>query len=273
MSLLEAFILGIVQGLSEFAPVSSSAHLVLVPWLLGWDSPDLAFDTTLHLGTLLAVVVYFRADLWRLATAWLSSLARLRADDAEARLAWLLIIATIPAAVAGVVLGDWFEEMFQKPTLVGVFLLGTAAFMTTAEKWKPQAQNPGKPTLPNALAIGLAQAVAIAPGISRSGSTIATGLLTGLPRHEAARFSFLLSLPVILGAGAMQTRELIKSGDLAASAGPLIVGFVAAAVSGYLCIHFLLAFLRRHSLRAFAVYCLVIGAGAIAVALAGLRPA
>ncbi len=269
LTLVQSIILGIVQGLTEFAPVSSSAHLVLVPWLLRWTEPSLAFDTILHLGTLVAVFLYFSADLWRLALAWLHSLRPPFQRDPEARLAWFLLLATIPGAAAGYFLKDWFERMFQAPLAVGIFLLVTAGLLTLADQFGRRTEA-GYPRTPwQALLIGIAQAVAIAPGISRSGATISTGMLLGLSRTSAARFSFLLSVPIILGAGASQTLSLMRHGGMSDGQAPLLlVGFVAAAISGYLCIRFLMAYLNSHSLRVFAGYCLLVGLLAIVVATA-----
>ncbi|MCL4368907.1 MAG: undecaprenyl-diphosphatase UppP [Actinobacteria bacterium] len=266
MSPIQAFVLGIVQGLTEFAPVSSSAHLVLVPWLLRWPEPGLAFDTVLHLGTLLAVVIYFAQDIARLAAAWFRSLLPPFRINQEASLAWLLVLATIPAALAGLLLKDWFEAMFAAPATVGGLLLLTALLLLAADRWAVRMEA-GYPRSPwKALLIGLAQAVAIAPGVSRSGATISAGMLMGLSRTAAARFSFLLSVPIILGAGATQSLHIVRSGNFAAQESALAIGLVAAALTGYLCIRFLLAYLGTHNLKVFAGYCLLLGVSAIAVA-------
>ncbi|MCL4369079.1 MAG: undecaprenyl-diphosphatase UppP [Actinobacteria bacterium] len=269
MSPIEAFVLGIVQGLTEFAPVSSSAHLVLVPWLLRWPEPSLAFDTTLHLGTLLAVVAFFAGDLLRLATAWAGSLRPPFRVSEEAGVAWLLVLATIPAALAGFFLQSWFEKLFNSPVSVGAFLVVTALLLTLADYWGLRRE-PGYPKSAwQALVIGVMQAVAIAPGISRSGATISAGMLVGLSRTAAARFSFLLSVPIILGAGANQLLHLARQGQLVAQEPALFVGFLAAAATGYLCIRLLLSYLGAHSLRVFAGYCLLLGVFAVVVSTIG----
>lgn len=267
MSLLRAIILGILQGATEFIPVSSSGHLVLVPWLLGWDEPGLVFDTVLHLGTLLAVLAYFWRDWWRLIAAWLRGLARWRWDDPDARLVWILVVGTIPAAVLGFLLEDFFESLFGQPAWVAVFLLVTAVLLALSERLGRRLHQMAALRWPDALLIGLGQALAIAPGISRSGATIAAGLGRDLDRPAAARFSFLLATPIILGAGAFKLLDLLALPDPLAQLPVLAAGFLAAALSGYLCIWGLLRYLQRGRLYPFAVYCALAGSAALAVAL------
>ena len=269
MDLLQAVVLGIVQGLTEFVPVSSSAHLVVVPWLLHWESPGLAFDTVLHLGTLLAVVAFFHRDVCALAQAWLSSLGRRSLADPDGRLAWLIVLGTIPAGVAGAALGDYFERAFSSPQLVGVFLIGTSVILVAAEQIGLNSQR--KVTemgWRGALGIGFAQAVAILPGISRSGSTIATGLAIGFRRAEAARFSFLLAIPVMMGAGASQLVSMARHPQPEAHLLYVLVGFVVAAVTGYLAIGLLLRYLRERTLYAFACYAGLLGAAVVVISSA-----
>jgi undecaprenyl-diphosphatase len=264
MSLFQAFIMGLVQGMTEFIPVSSSGHLVLVPWLMGWDAPLLAFDTMVHWGTLVAVVAVFWRQLWTLLLAGVNSLVGLvrekhAYDRAQARLAWAIVLGSIPAALAGFFFEDFFEDLFGKPAAAAVLLLVTAAILVFSE-WRSRQERPmiGIGWF-DALLIGVAQAFAIMPGISRSGATIATGLARGVRREAAAQFSFLLGAPVILGAGLFKLTDLFAAGNLDDLAGVLIVGFVAAAVSGYLCIRWLLSYLARHPLYIFAIYCLSFG--------------
>ncbi len=267
MSILQALILGLVQGLTEFLPVSSSAHLVLVPWWLGWKSPGLAFDTVLHLGTLAAVVAYFWRDWWELLQALLARLrghkdeARLRpeAQPEGLRLLAALIVATIPAALLGYLLSDFFEAMFASPAAVAGFLLITGILLVLAETWKRGGLPLTNIRLSDALVIGITQAIAILPGISRSGSTIAAGLLRGLDRPAAARFSFLMSAPIIFGAGVSQLKDLVDTGFGAMGGTPLLVGVVTAAITGFLAIRYLLRYLQRHSLYIFAVYVWLFG--------------
>jgi undecaprenyl-diphosphatase len=268
MDLFQALILGLIQGLTEFIPISSSGHLVLVRWALNWPAPDLAFDTMVHWGTLLAVVVYFRCDWLRIAGGFVRGLAtrgpwstrpggRLAGTDSQ--LAWWIIIGTIPAVILGYTFKDLFESLFGWPAAVGGFLLVTALILTLSERLGRRVRTVAQITLPDAILIGLAQAAAIAPGISRSGATIAAGLGCGLTRDAAARFSFLLATPVILGAGILQLADLIQVGGLLRELPLLLAGFLSAAVSGYLCIKLLLAYLRRGKLYIFAAYCASIG--------------
>jgi undecaprenyl-diphosphatase len=259
MNLFQAIILGIVQGATEFIPVSSSGHLVLVPWLLDWDSPGLVFDTVVHWGTLVAVLAYFWRDWWLLITAWLRGLVRWDWRDSNARLMWLILLGTIPAAVIGFLLEDFFESLFGKPAWVGVFLLVTAALLTISERLGQRTRGLGDLRWADALLIGLGQAAAIAPGISRSGATIAAGLLRGVRREQAARFSFLLATPIILGAGLFKLTDLLASPDPLSQVPALAAGFAAAAISGYLCIWFLLRYLQRGKLYPFAIYCTSVG--------------
>jgi undecaprenyl-diphosphatase len=272
MSILQALLLGLVQGATEFIPVSSSGHLVLVPWLLGWPSPSLAFDTMVHWGTMVAVVAYFWRTWRLLLSAWLRGLVRWDWRDPLARLAWLLVIGTLPAAVIGYLLADWFESLFSEPAWVSLFLLGTAGILVLSEWLGTKSYAAGGALQmdslrwPHALLIGLAQAAAIAPGISRSGMTMAMGLSGGLERPDAARFSFLLSTPIIVGAGLFQLIELSSQPDALAQVPVLVTGFVAAAVMGYLCIGVLLRYLQRGRLYPFALYCACLGIICFAVA-------
>lgn len=283
MSILQAIVLGIVQGATEFIPVSSSAHLVLVPWLLQWPDPGLAFDTMLHLGTFLAVVAVFRRDFLALAAAWLRSITVLPglvmrrrnsetlresiAGSPEARLAWWIILGTIPAALMGVLWEEQFEALFHSPIRVATLLLVTGVWLVLAERLRRkerQAENLG---WWQALLVGVAQGCAIAPGISRSGATIGAGLLLGLQRQAATRFSFLLSTPIILGAGLLQIKKLLESGGLGANAPELALGFLAAFVVGYACIRLLLNYVRNRGLSVFAAYCWLAGLAAITIYL------
>lgn len=263
MDLAKAIVLGLVQGATEFLPISSSGHLVLVPWLTGWAQPGLAFDAFLHLGTLVAVVLYFRRELARLVLAWLASLRERRlAGDENRRRAWLILIATLPAAILGVALEDFFAGFFADPQAVSLFLLATAGILFSGEKLHAittREEGLAKLSIGDALLIGLAQVVAILPGISRSGATISAGLWRGMSREESARFSFLLSVPVVLGAGGVKLWELWQQPQFGDLAPVLLGGFLAALASGYLAVRFLLAFLQKRSLYPFAVYCLFLG--------------
>ncbi len=271
MNLFQALVLGLVQGATEFIPVSSSGHLVLVPWLLGWQlDPDIvfAFDVLVQWGTLVAVIVYF----WRELVAILAAVARGLAwrrplETPEARLGWLLALATLPAVILGLVFKEAVEATFDSEATTAGFLLLTAALLATSERLGRRDRVLAALTGFDVLWIGLGQSLALFPGISRSGATIAAALSRGVERAAAARFSFLLSVPVILGAGLLPLKDLFDAGTLSAHLPALTVGFIAAAVSGYFCIWGLLAFLRRRPLYLFAAYCLLFGLFNLAVAL------
>jgi undecaprenyl-diphosphatase len=280
MDLFQAFVLGLLQGATEFIPVSSSGHLTLAPWLLDWEFDPLlknAFDVMTHWGTLVAIAAVFWRDLWGLARGWLWTvtrgphslgglLTRLQ-DDSSGRLAWLILVGSVPAAVLGLALEDFFEMLFGTPPLVSVLLLVTAVLLAISE-WKGgQGRELEQLTWLDALLIGLGQAAAIAPGISRSGATMASGLMRGVRREAAARFSFLLGTPVILGAGLWQLKDLFASSEWLVHLPPLLTGFVVSAVVGYACIRFLLGYLRRGRLYPFAVYCALVGTACLVISL------
>lgn len=252
MSFVEDVVLGLVQGLTEFLPVSSSGHLVVVPALAGWDDPSIGFDLLLHVGTLLAVLVYFRADLARLARGLFG-----RSDDvaADRRMVLYLGAATVPAAVAGLGFEDFFEDLFDEPLWVCLFWVVTAVILVGGERLH-QAAAPRAMTFGTAMLIGSAQAVALAPGISRSGATIAVGLALGLPRLEAARFAFLLAIPAI-GGGALTLIPDVLDGTFDLT-GSVLAGFVVAAASGYVAVSALLRLVRTRSLAPFALYLVVV---------------
>lgn len=268
MSFWQALLMGIVQGATEFLPVSSSGHLTLVPWLLGWGQPSLTFDTVLHVGTLLGVVVVLWTDIVRLVVAWFDSLRRRRCESAEARVAWLLILSSVPAAVLGFLLNDLVEQLFGSAPIVAGFLLVTGVLLFASDRMGRRERGLEQLNWKDALIVGLAQGIAIAPGLSRSGATIAAGLWRGLRREDAARYSFLMSLPVVLGAAGFQLLKVISAGTLTSQmTGDLAVGFVAAALSGYVAVRFLLGYVRAHTLRPFAYYCWIAGALCLAIAL------
>ncbi len=270
MTILQSLILGVVQGATEFIPVSSSAHLVLVPWLLGWRfDPQAAFvfDVLVQWGTLLAVIVYFWADLWgMLRAAVVGLLQRQPFGTPQARLAWLIVLATVPAVIIGLALKEFFESVFGNPRGVALLLLGTAAILAAGEYVGRFTRSLESLTWWDAILIGLAQAVAILPGISRSGATIGAGVARRLERPAAARFSFLMSVPALLGAGVVALKDLFDIPGWTALALPLIIGFVAAAIVGYLCIRWLIGYLSRRPLYVFSIWCLVVGLGCLVVA-------
>ena len=259
MTLWQAILLGILQGATEFLPVSSSGHLVIVPHLLGWPDPGLALDTILHLGTLVAILIYFWSDLWRLARAALTSLRTWQLDDPNARLAWAIVVATVPGAILGVLLQDVFEQLFGMPKAAAGFLLVTAALLMLSEYLAKRELPITAMSWWHALWIGLAQALAIVPGLSRSGSTIAAGLFLGYRREDATRFSFLLSVPIVLGGGLYQVYKLLNAGMSVVQFQIFGAGFLAAGITGYLAIAGLLVLVRRRSLWPFALYCATFG--------------
>jgi undecaprenyl-diphosphatase len=253
MELFQAFILGMVQGLGEFLPISSSAHLIITPWLFGWQDQGLAFDVALHWGTLLAVVAYFRSDLWNIIRGFFQSLRKSTRDlenNLYQKLSWLLIIATIPAAIFGKLFESEVETAFRNPLLIAVTLTVVGFILLAADKYGAKIKTLTKITWVNAAVMGLAQAVAIIPGVSRSGSTITVGLLQGFTREDAARFSFLMSVPVILGAGLLKLPDIVHIQNH----GQLLVGFLSAAIFGFLAIKFMLRYIATRSYAIFAWY-------------------
>lgn len=260
MSYLEALILGIVQGATEFLPISSSGHSVLVPVIMGFDTPGLNAVVVAHLGTMLAVLVYFFEDIKGIVTDVMDGLVRRQPlYSAEARLGWFIVVGTIPAAVAGLLLESWFETVFADPRWAALFLIGTAVLLITGERLRSGEKKLAQMTWLDAIIIGIFQMFALLPGISRSGSTIVGGLIRGLDRTLAARYSFLMSAPIIFGAGLFQGIDMVREGGWQSELGPLLVIFITSAVVGYGCITFLLAWLRQRSLYPFAAYCILIG--------------
>lgn len=264
MGLIRALVLGVVQGLTEFLPISSSGHLVLLPAALGWNSPTLVFDATVHLATLIAVIGVFWRDVGTLIAAWWRGLwGGEPLKTVESRIAWWLVVGTIPGILAGVLLESTFESFFDEPRAVGGFLLGTALLLVLADVLGKHRRGFTDISWWDGLLIGIGQAASIAPGLSRSGTTISVGVFCGLSREAAARFSFLLAIPIILGAGLANLVELVRHGDVSAEAPALVIGFLAASVCGYAAIKFLLAYLRKRPLYPFAIYCLLVGILAI----------
>lgn len=262
MTLLQAILLGIIQGLTEFLPVSSSAHLVLVPYLLDWDIPEqtaFAFDVLVQVATLAAVLAYFWKDLFTIARAWLSGLwQRKPFEDPAARLGWLLILATIPAGLFGLLAKDAIESAFASPLATALFLLVTAALLTAAERLGRRTRALESLTWRDALWVGVFQAVSVFPGVSRSGATISGGMFRDVERPAAARFSFLLSIPIMLAAGLLATLDLIEIPNFTSLLPTFIPGFLVAAVTGYLAIRWLLRYLSHRPLYVFAIYCVLL---------------
>jgi len=282
MLIVQSIVLGIVQGLAEFIPISSSAHLVIVPWLFGWTNPaltSLTFDVALHLGTLLAVLLFFASDWARLIAAWFKSIVQFRiGDDPDRRMAWFILLACVPGGISGVLLESKISEAFHSnPIPQGSMLFmagaiaGLALLLGLADRFARHQRNFGQIKARDALYIGLAQAFAVIPGVSRSGATITAGLALGIEREAAARFSFLLSAPIIAGAGLKSLYDLVKQISAGAVAGAELVifpiGFVAAAASGFLCIKFLLGYLKKHSAAVFVWYRVALAALVLIAAL------
>lgn len=279
--LFQSLVLGIVQGLTEFLPISSSAHLILVPWLLGWDNAvitSLPFDLALHLGTLVAVLAFFANDWVRLIRAAVASIAERKiGNDPDRRLAWLIVLGSIPGAIIGALAESKIEELFHAPgepiskwaiIAMAVIIAALGAVLWLAERAAKHIRGMQDINIRDALIVGFAQAAAVFPGVSRSGATITAGLFLGLKRDDAARFSFLLGAPIILGAGLKSLYDVYKSHALAS--GDLImylVGFVAAAITGFLTIQFLLGYLRRNSTDIFVYYRLALAVFIVIVAL------
>ncbi len=263
MSLIQALVLGIVQGATEFLPISSSAHLVLVPWILKWDfDPKAAFvfNILVQWGTLLAVVFYFRHDLQTMVrAAWRGVRSRKPFQDPDARLAWLVLAASVPATIVGVALKTQVSQTFEHPQMVSILLLVTAAMLFASERVGNIDRSLDSLIAKDALWIGLAQALALFPGISRSGATIAAGLVCRFQRPHAARFSFLIAIPVMIGAGLVALFDLTQIPDGNSQISALVVGFLTAVVVGYFAIHWLITFLTKKSLSTFGVYCAIVG--------------
>lgn len=266
MNLFHAFVLGLVQGLGEFLPISSSAHLIFTPWLFNWPDPGLGFDVALHWGTLLAVVVFFLGDIWLIIKGFFSSLMPASRDlqnNLYQKLAWLLIIASIPGAIIGYLLEKKAEDVLRNPVHVAITLAVFGLVLLAADMYGKKQKNLGHIKWLDALWIGLSQALAIFPGVSRSGSTIATGLALGFKREDAAKFSFLMSIPIIFGAGLVSLKHFHDG----VTNGELIVGFLTAAVFGFLSIKYMLRYLAKHDYKIFTWYRILVMVVILAVAL------
>ena len=284
MLLLKALILGLVQGLTEFIPISSSAHLVIIPWMFGWDDPaleSLPFDVALHLGTLVALLAFFAKDWVRIVRSGVASIVERKiGEDADRRLAWFLVIASVPGGIVGLLFEKKLEEWFhpshgsiQSSAMIAMALiivvLGGLLFL--AERLAAHRRRMNQLTYFDSVLIGLAQALALFPGVSRSGSTITAGLALGLERETAARFSFLLSAPIVAGAGMKSLLTIykgIQAGSITGSDFVLfVIGFAAATVSGYFCIRFLLRFLQKNPTNVFVYYRWVLAAVVLVIAV------
>jgi undecaprenyl-diphosphatase len=270
MTFFQSLILGIIQGLTEYLPISSSAHLVLVPYLLNWNFPTeqiFPFDVLVQLGTLVAVILYFWKDLVSIVKSFFLGLINKEPfKDPQARLGWYLILATIPAGLAGLLFKSQVEAAFSAPRLTAYFLFGTAVLLILADLVGKRTRQLEEITWWDALWIGLFQAVSLFPGISRSGATISGGMTHNLDRSSSARFSFLISIPVMLGAGLVSLKDLSAVPNLPGFLPMLVVGFIAAVIVGYLSIHWFLDFIKRQRLWYFAVYCILLASAVLIVA-------
>jgi undecaprenyl-diphosphatase len=272
VSVLEAIVLGVVQGLTEFLPISSTAHLRIVPAFLGWDDPGAAFTAVTQLGTMAAVLLYFRADLWRISRAWLGSLRDpARRAGLDARLGWYILLGTLPISFFGLLFKDQIETGARDLYLIGTALIVLGLVLLLAERVGRRERDFEHIRTKDGVAIGLAQALALVPGVSRSGATITAGLFMGLDRPAAARFSFLLSVPAVVLSGVFQLGEIVTGGAEGEGTGAaaLVVATLVAFASGYAAIAFLLRYLVTHSTRVFVAYRVVLGTLVLTLAASG----
>lgn len=263
MTILQAIILGIIQGLTEFLPISSSAHLVLTPYLLGWNIPAeqaFIFDVLVQFASLFAVIAYFWQDLITIGRSMIQGLLKREPFyDPQARLGWMLALATLPAGVIGIAIKDLVELAFASPQMTALFLFVTAALLILAERIGRRNKEIEEVGWKEALFIGFAQALAVFPGISRSGATITGGMLRDLKRPAAARFAFLMAIPIMLAAGLAASYELLQTPNFTGLLGAFLPGIVASAIVSYLSIRWLLGYLIRHPISIFAIYCVFLG--------------
>jgi undecaprenyl-diphosphatase len=277
VSILQAIVLGLVQGATEFAPVSSSGHLIIVPWMFGWtligDSDmQKSFDVALHMGTLVGALIYFRRDVARYAAAWLRSIGARRMATPDERIAWALVIGTIPGAIIGALFENVIQEKLGAPWLIAVMLVAFGIVLVLVDRAARSSRDFDSIGPKEGLLLGTAQALALQPGVSRSGVTITAARAMGLDRESAARFSFLLSLPIIAGAGAYKAVDLAQTG-LEGHAPEFVAGMAASALSGFVVIWGLLRYLRRHDFTVFLGYRIAVAAVAAILILANARDA
>jgi undecaprenyl-diphosphatase len=268
MSSLEAIVLGLVQGLTEFLPISSSGHLRIVPAFLGWEDPGAGFTAVIQLGTMAAVLIYFRVELWRIASAWLSELRTpIPRASQEARLGWFIILGTIPISIFGIIFSNQIESGARSLYLIGSALILFSFVMIMAERVGTRQRRLGEMNGRDGLFVGLAQTLALIPGVSRSGATISAGLFRGFDRVAAARYSFLLSVPAVVLSGLFELRKVGEAGG--PSAGATAISTVVAFVTGYVAIAWLLRYLSTHSLEIFVIYRIALGVLVLALTASG----
>ena len=279
VTIFQAIVLGITQGLTEFAPVSSSGHLILVPWLFHWpiltnESLNKTFDVALHMGTFVGAVVYFRRDIGRYLVAWIHSIRARAVSTMDERFAWFLVVGTLPGAAAGALFEDVIEHKLGQPWLIALMLAVFALVLYAVDTRSDSARSFGDMTWRDTIVIGVAQAIALQPGVSRSGVTMTAARGLGIDRESAARFSFLLSLPIIGGAGVFKAAKVFSGGGLPAGfAGAFLSGTVASAVSGFLMIWGLLSYLRRRDYKLFVVYRIAAALFVLGIIASNVRPA
>jgi undecaprenyl-diphosphatase len=270
VSFLEEMVLGVVQGLTEFLPISSTAHLRIVPAFLGWDDPGAAFTAVTQLGTMAAVLLYFREDLWRIALAWLASLRQpARRRELDARLGWYIVLGTVPIGIFGILFKDQIETGARDLYLIGSALIVLGLILLLAERVGRRDRDLQQIRTKDGFAIGVAQALALVPGVSRSGATITAGLFMGLDRPAAARFSFLLSVPAVVLSGLLELGTILSGEDGGSTLPGLLGATVLAFATGYASIAFLLRFLATHSTVVFVAYRVVLGTAVLALVAAG----
>ncbi len=273
MSTLEAIVLGIVQGLTEFLPISSTGHILFVPALAGWPDPGAAFSAVIQLGTMAAVLVYFRTDLWRMAVAFVKSFVGdhplWRSDDSDARIGWYIVLGTIPISIIGIVFADQIENDVRSLSLVAAVMILFSFVLMAADLKGAQDRDVKQLTLRDGIIIGLFQALALIPGVSRSGATISGGLFLGLDRESATRYSFLLSVPAVVLSALFELRKIGDGAGASVGVAPTIIATMLAFISGYLAIAFLLRFVRTHNFAVFVVYRVAVGTAMLVLIAAG----
>lgn len=267
---LQAVVLGIIQGLTEFLPISSSAHLRILPETFGWGDPGAAFTAVIQIGTELAVLLYFRKDIWRIASMWLKSLVRPEyRGHIDARMGWFVIIGSLPIVVLGIALKDFIEEDFRSLWIIGVTLIVGGIVLGIADRVGRTEKTLKSFTLRDAILMGLAQACALIPGVSRSGATLSMGRFLGYERETATRYAFLLAIPAVIGAGVFELKE-VPNGDNLYGWGPTIVATVVSFLIGYAAIAWLLRFVSTHSFTPFVIYRIALGAGTLLLVATGV---
>ncbi|MEN8708035.1 undecaprenyl-diphosphatase [Nocardioides marinisabuli] len=273
LDLLKAVVLGLIQGLTEFLPISSSAHLRIFPELFGWGDPGAAFTAVVQIGTELAVLIYFRHDIWRIASTWLRSLVQPEwRGHVDARMGWYIIVGSLPIVVLGIALKDVIEQDFRSLWIIGTTLIVLGLVLGIADKFGRNDRAIKKMGLRDALLMGLAQAAALVPGVSRSGATISMGRFLGFERAAATRFAFLLAIPAVVGAGLFQLSE-IPGGDNAYGWGPTLVGTVVSFIVGYAAIAWLLRYVSTNSYTPFVIYRVLLGSAVLVLLGAGVLTA